>query len=290
MSRATFESGANCPDTTPQHKAVWVDSDNHLWTGIPTWLLVGRIDDLNTHETGAYNRELADANAYTIKFIAGDGYAVELNSSFIKLNQNILLANELDGEPLTETYWPLRLVGSALKKGQMVRNIVKIQLVFTANATQPSTEDTDIIAAATWSLKLSGKINETMTAKTFIEGAICSWADHNASWTDADGHKWVGIQLWYLLGRVDDSLTHGANAFNRTLADKGYTIRVKASDGFSKDFDIATVKLSNDFIIAYKMDGKALTETDAPLKLVGTNLTKGQMVKKIAEIDIIFPS
>ena len=152
-----------------------------------------------------------------------------------------------------------------------------------------SIEDWERIFA---NMRTAKKAFSTLAGKLQRAGDFSSMmdADHNASWIDSDGHKWVGMPLWYLLGRVDDSLSHGTNAFNRTLADKGYTVRVKASDGFSKDFDVAAVKLSSDFIVAYKMDGKALADADAPLKLVGPNLTKGQMVKKIAEIDIIFPS
>ncbi|MBN1682011.1 molybdopterin-dependent oxidoreductase [Candidatus Bathyarchaeota archaeon] len=288
MDRATFESGANCPDTTPEHKAVYVDSDQNIWTGIPVWLLVGRIDDLNTHETGAYNRSLADANAYNITLVAGDGYSVTLNSTFVKFNQNILLANEKNGEPLEEPYWPLRLVGSALSKGQMIRNIVKIQLTFKENYVLPNEEDLAIINNATWSLKLIGAVNETLTARAFIEGAICDDSKHGESWTDSSSQKWFGLPLWTLLGRVDDNNMHGPEAFNRTLADEDYTVRVKASDGFYKDFNSTFVKLNNDLIIAYKVDGKALSGSDAPIKLVGPTLTKGQMIKNISEIEIIF--
>ncbi len=289
MDRATFESGANCPDTTPQHKASYVDADGKIWTGVPLWLLVGRIDDLNTHETGAYNRTLADTNAYVVKVVSGDGYTVELNSTFVKLNQDIFLANELDGEPLVEPYWPLRLVGSDLTKGQMVRNVVKLELAFQEPTPIPSTEDTDIIANATWSLKLTGHLNETLSAKTFIEGSICDDSVHLASWTDADGHIWAGMPLWYLVGRVDDADIHGAGAFNRTLADEGYIVRVIASDGFSQDLNSTLVKENNDIFVAYKVDGKALGEDSAPLRVVGPNLTKKQMIRKLVEISLVFP-
>ena len=86
MDRATFESGTECPDTTPDHQGVYVDGDGGIWTGMPLWLLVGRIDDTVTHTASAYNRELADVGAYTVQIIAEDGYTVELNSSFVKLN------------------------------------------------------------------------------------------------------------------------------------------------------------------------------------------------------------
>jgi hypothetical protein len=138
MTRSTLESGVSCPQTPPQHKASYVDADGHIWVGMPLWLLVGQIDDKNVHETGAFNRTLADANAYAVKITSGDGFSVTLNSTFVNQNQNIFIANSMDGKPLADTYWPLRLTGSALKKGQMVRNVVKVELIFntTADATK----------------------------------------------------------------------------------------------------------------------------------------------------------
>ena len=282
MNRSTIESGVSCPDTPPQHKASYVDSDGHIWVGMPIWLLIGHVDDQNVHETGAFNRTLADSNAYTVKITSGDGFSVTLNSTFVKQNQNIFVANSMDGKPLADPYWPLRLTGSALKKGQMVRNVVKIELTFNTTKPKNVVEDDAIIASATWTLHLKGKISEPIDAKTLIQYTKAS-PNGGASWTDTDGHAWFGIPLWSLLGRVDDSQPL---SYNSTYADAGYTVTVKAGDGFSKDFASATLKNNNDIILAYKMDGKALPSDQAPLKLVGKTLTKGQMVKSIVEIDL----
>ncbi len=123
MDRATFESGVNC------HGENWTDSSGTTWTGIPLWLLVGRIDDSNAHEDRAFNRTLADLG-YDVKIIAVDGYSITLNSTFVKLNNNILLANLANGTELAQKYWPLRLVGPALTSGQMIRTVTEIQLIF----------------------------------------------------------------------------------------------------------------------------------------------------------------
>lgn len=287
IDRPTFESGANCPSALPNHKGVYEDSEGDIWTGIPLWLLVGRVDDQVHHEVNAYNRELADANTYIVRLVAGDGYSVEVNSSFVKLNENIVLANELNGAPLPEPYWPLRLVGSDLSKGQMIRNVVKLQLVFAANVTEPVEPVVDW--GPDWNLTLKGAFTEVMSRSTFIEGAECEYANHTYSWVDEEAQTWSGIPLWYLVGRVDDELDHGPNAFNRTLADSGYVVRVYASDGYNKDFESAAVKLNNDIILAYSMDGGPLPEKYFPLRIVGPELSGGQMVRNVVEIEIIFP-
>ncbi|MBC7120605.1 MAG: hypothetical protein H5T33_03375 [Candidatus Methanosuratus sp.] len=123
MDRATFESGVNC------HGESWVDDKGTNWTGIPLWYLVGRVDDSNKHEDRAFNRTLADTG-YNVMIIAEDGFAISLNSSFVKLNYNILLANLQNGTELDTKYWPLRLVGQDLTKDQMIRSVAEIQLIF----------------------------------------------------------------------------------------------------------------------------------------------------------------
>ncbi len=286
MDRPTFESGVNCPDTTPEHKGVYVDDDERIWTGIPLWLLVGRVEDSLHHTTASYNREMADNGAYTIYVIAEDGYSVELNSSFVKLNQNILIANEMDGAALHEKYWPLRLVGSDLDKGQMIRNIATIELKY-----NEGWNETVIDWGADWNLTLTGIINETLTRDQYITGTTCDDALHSSSWIDGDSHTWSGLPLWYLVGRVDDDVDHGPGAYNRTLADEGYFIRVVASDGYYQEFNSSYAKLNDNLIIANSYDNGPLpTEPKdySPLRLVGPELTSGQMVRNITEIQIIF--
>jgi DMSO/TMAO reductase YedYZ molybdopterin-dependent catalytic subunit len=287
MDRATFESGANCPEATPNHRGVYVDDEGRVWTGIPVWLLVGRIDDGITHTANAYNRELADAGAYTVQVVAGDGYTVELNSSFVKLNENIVLANEMDGAALPETYWPLRLVGSDLTKGQMVRNVVEIRLVFNESVTVPEPVAADV---PDFELTLVGELTEVMDKTVFLSGVQCGEYQHVYEWTDGNGDVWTGIPVWLLVGRVDDDNAHGADAFNRELAASGYQVSFKASDGYHKELDSALIAENNQILVAYLVNGEALPEDKASLRVVGEGLSSGQMVSMLASIEIVSPS
>lgn len=130
MTRATFESGANegC------HGINWTDSHNNLWTGIPLWLLVGRVDDGNVHKTTSVVRAFNDTLAlqgYIVRVITGgEGYSCEFDSLRVMRNSTIIVANRLNGVPLPEPYWPLRLVGSGLSTTEMLANVVEIQIIF----------------------------------------------------------------------------------------------------------------------------------------------------------------
>jgi len=129
MTRATFESGVN----EACHGLNWTDNNENVWTGMPLWLLVGRVDDGNMHETNSSVRAFNDTLAlqgYTVKVSTGQDYSYEFNSTRVMRNANIIVANRLNGAPLPEPYWPLRLVGSALFSNETLSNIVEIQIEF----------------------------------------------------------------------------------------------------------------------------------------------------------------
>ena len=121
MSQSEFEEGAGC------HGASWDDAGN-IWNGIPLWLLVGYVDDDIQHGEGAFNDDLATAG-YDITVIASDGYSKTFGSTDVARNDDMIVANELNGAPLPEAYYPLRLVGPNLTGGQKVSQIVRIELV-----------------------------------------------------------------------------------------------------------------------------------------------------------------
>ena len=124
MDRGTFETGA-APSC---HGTSWTDDEDRTWTGIPLWLLVGRMDDENEHEEGAFNEDLAGAG-YEINVIAADGYSATFDVATVARNNDIIVAYLMDDAPLQEKHWPLRLVGPNLEKSQSVGNIVTIELV-----------------------------------------------------------------------------------------------------------------------------------------------------------------
>lgn len=135
-----------------------------------------------------------------------------------------------------------------------------------------------------WTLILKGAITETMNQSYFEEGASC----HKGNWTDESGNEYTGIPLWRLVGWVDDEDSHSSEGFNEDLYTAGYTITVKAGDGYEKEFSTQEIGTSDDVLIANEMNGEPLPQDGEkpsyPLKLVGPSINGGNSVGNIAEI------
>lgn len=127
IDRATLESGS----ASGCHGEEWVDADGNRWSGVPLYLLVGRVDDEVQHNGPAYNRELAQAG-YQVKITGAGGQTVEMSSTAMYYKRDILVAFKLNGEPLPEEYWPLRLVGAGVQESDMIGQISEIEALVPA--------------------------------------------------------------------------------------------------------------------------------------------------------------
>ncbi|HWQ84374.1 MAG TPA: molybdopterin-dependent oxidoreductase, partial [Anaerolineales bacterium] len=111
------------------HQVNWTDGENQVWTGVPLWTLVGWADDLIQHSGPAYFDALADAG-YTIEIIAADGYSINLDSVRVKRNNELLVAYQVNGAPLPDKYFPLRLVGAGVSdNAESIGAISEIDLI-----------------------------------------------------------------------------------------------------------------------------------------------------------------
>ena len=63
---------------------------------------------------------VANSNGDIVMFTAAD----------VEKNDNIIVAYEKDGQPLSTTQWPLALVGSGVDSQHQISMITKIKLVF----------------------------------------------------------------------------------------------------------------------------------------------------------------
>jgi DMSO/TMAO reductase YedYZ molybdopterin-dependent catalytic subunit len=107
-----------------------------------------------------------------------------------------------------------------------------------------------------------------------------------ATRTDDKKQEWAGVPLYYLVGSVDDEIEHEGPAFNRTLAEAGYTIDVVAADGYTVTFEAARVQYNRHILVAYKVNQNQLPDEYFPLRLVGDDLQKNEMVGAIAELKV----
>jgi DMSO/TMAO reductase YedYZ molybdopterin-dependent catalytic subunit len=130
MDRGTFQScsAASC------HGKTWTDEKAQVWTGVPLWLIAGRVDDEIKHGDNSYNLKAVD-EGYTLEMVAADGYKVAVDAARSKRNDNILVAYMVNNNPLDDKYFPLRLVGADLKSSELVGKITRINLVTPAKST-----------------------------------------------------------------------------------------------------------------------------------------------------------
>ena len=123
MDRGTFQS---C--TAPAcHGAEWKDDKAQTWQGVPLWMLAARVDDETRHGDNAFNQKLAE-QGYTVEIVAADGYKVTLDSVRIMRNNKFIVAYLVNGNPLDEKYFPLRLVSDDLQKNELAGKIAKITI------------------------------------------------------------------------------------------------------------------------------------------------------------------
>ena len=278
VTKTFFENGLACPASG--HQVFWTDSDGSVWGGVPLWVLVAMVDDNPDVGPDHFNfNEGIAAQGYSVKVISGDGWDTTLSSQNIARNNSIIVANTLNGTPLPlltpagKRHWPLHLKGAAVFGGQQVGNITRIELT---GLPQPPTE---------WTLTLQGDVTDIITQSFFVDAIACH---HNVTWTDpSSGTVWQGVPLWDLAGAVDDIETSSHYTFNDTRATMGYTIRVSDAVGYNATFASATAAHNDGLFVAYKMNGTALTGSDAPLKLVGPATTSGkQRVGGITKISL----
>jgi hypothetical protein len=198
MDRGTFQS-CSAPSC---HGAAWTDDKAQDWSGVPLWMLVARVDDETKHGDGAYNDKLAD-QGYTVKVVSADGYEVTLDSARIKRNNKIVVAYLVNGNPLDDKDFPLRLVGSDLQPNEMVGRIIKINLMLAAQSAstpQPTAAATAAPAAAgNAALTVTGMVDKelalTMEALKGV-GVIKIKAEHPKKGMQ----DYEGVRLNALLG------------------------------------------------------------------------------------------
>jgi len=269
ISKQYFESAANCEF----HRAEY-EEEGDVYAGVTLWEIVAAVDGGDPPDGHyMYNTVLAELG-YDVVVEAGDGFSATLTSQQIARNDSIILANELNGEPLPEGEAPLRLVGEDLPGEQSVRNIVKIEL----------TDLPDESEIPDWSLTLNGTLVRDYDAMVF--GSLIGCGVHTEDF-NADEGTYEGIPLWILIAAVDDGETLSHWSLNETLVERGYEVQVIAEDGYSYTFDIDDVAFNDTMILASRLNGEPLDENDSPLRLVGEGLSGEQSVRNVIEIRLV---
>lgn len=254
MDRGTFQScaAASC------HGKTWTDEKNQVWSGVPLWMLAGRVDDEIKHGDNSYNQKVAD-KGYQVHVVAVDGYKVALDSSRVNRNNNILVAYLVNNNPLDEKNFPLRLVGSDLKTNEMVGRVAKINLMLSATMTttaptatapkptdapKPTVAPTPVASSASGSaaLTITGAVDkEQMLTIAALKGMQPVKLNLEHPKTGKQDYEGVRLNALLDLAKVKDTATK---------------IVMTSSDGFAAEVALADVKKCSDCLIAFADGGK----------------------------------
>ena len=120
LTRVNFESLGSGNRLT-------ITDSSGTWSGIALWRILARVDDT---DPTTFSDTAADLG-YNVTVAASDGFSKVFNSSFLKQNDNVIVADSLNGVPLpkldgTKKVWPLKIVGSVPTTGHKVGNITQI--------------------------------------------------------------------------------------------------------------------------------------------------------------------
>jgi hypothetical protein len=233
----------------------------------------------------------------SLSVVAKDDYAMTIsydqiaNSDFITYDpgtgdeipadgpMQVMVAYSRDGQPIPDGEdGPLRLAIINTENSQVVDGHWLVKWV-TRLRVKSVAED--------WVVHLEGTITDETDRATF-ESCVATNC-HGETWTDDEGQEWTGLPLYYLAGRVDDEIKHKGPAYNRELANAGYTVDVIAADGYTVTFDSARLYYNDNILIANLVNGEPLAEDDFPLKLVGPDLAGNESVGQIDQVVLHLP-
>jgi hypothetical protein len=241
------------------HGTLYQDENGQDWVGVPLWLLVGEVDDGDSHSDVAYNRALADAG-YTVDLISANGTTVTLESQPIKEDNQVMVANQVNDEELPDMYYPLRLVGSSVQSDQMLGQITRIVV----NVPPVPTPTVATVPENSGSITITGMVNQDLTL------------------TDADLRA-MEIVTINAEGKNGSQDFQGV-LFNSLLdlagiKDGAAKLVFTASDGYQAEVNLSDVRDCPKSLLAFM-------ETPGSYMVVLPDLETSSWVKNVVEIEV----
>ncbi|UCE45790.1 MAG: molybdopterin-dependent oxidoreductase [Methanobacteriota archaeon] len=245
--------------------------------------------------TGVPLKSLVDlvyeASNYSLTVVASDGYEMTYTSG--QVENGTFPTYDLDGNLLGPEDLTVML---AFEEDGETLLADELKVVIVDDTTTHVTDGhfwTKMVASINvgkyveeWTIQLSGIEEMSMDRQTFESLASCYYHTTYYNFSDEAGDcSFEGIPLWVLVSAVDGGdVDEGHYMFNDALAELGYTVVVKASDGYFANFTAEQVARNNSILVAYKLDGEPLEADDWPLRIVGDRLSGSQKVRMISSI------
>lgn len=133
LTQSGYEEGTNFQRSSEKFVSL-VDKQGNVWDGMPLWQVAGKVDNyVQSGKNSEEEMELSDKlsqKGYQITVTGTDGKETTLASTDIARNNNYILADMVNGNPLAETdsAYPLVLVGRNLPPDQCISGVAKITL------------------------------------------------------------------------------------------------------------------------------------------------------------------
>jgi DMSO/TMAO reductase YedYZ molybdopterin-dependent catalytic subunit len=244
LDRGSFESCS----TNKCHQSTWIDGKAQTWSGTPLWLLIGRMDDEIKHGDNSFNKDLA-AKGYTVEVVGKDGYSVTFDIARLIGNKNIILANQVNENPLTDADFPLRLVGSDVQKKEGVGGIEKIILHLNV---QPTTAPTATPASAPAS---TGPATLPEGKALLVNGLV----EKEQAWSLDELKKLEVVKLTVEHPKKGNMEVEGVRLsalldLVKAKAD-AKTVTFTASDGFTSTADTKDILACKDCMVSFNESG-----------------------------------
>ena len=223
-----------------------------------------------------------------VQLIAADGYRMSL--TYEQVNGEVTVYNE-KGEALDEFLRPIMVIAtssdnpaedgiravysgpaSPLTDGHTwVKDIVEIRVI-------PMVKE--------WMLELKGAVSAKMDRSTFESLATCPASPHPGEQHASTAGSYAGTPLWTLVSVVDNVEPKNSHyTFDRQLAAKGYTVRVKSADGSFLDVRSQDMADDGGYIVAFTKDGHLIGDDEGPLVLTGSKVQR--TIFNIVSIELI---
>lgn len=292
----------------------YTDSSGNVWTGTALWRWVS----WSNYNGGVTNATLDEG--YKVKVISGDGTSAIFDDSEIKLNDDIIVAAELDGAVLPNPCWPLTLVGPDVDAARTVMNIVKMQIIIDSSASPsptssptptstftPSPTPTPTPTPAPTPTPIPLDLQLTLVAANgtqyvLDEASLAQFTSitanggtRNSKGVLGNYGAYTGIPIMTLLNYIGGVTT--SNSIVVTASDDYQTTytyqQVNGQDisAYDSEGNPATPTKPLTMIVAYYINGTALGNDPGPLRtiIVGSEglYTSGNLsAKMVAKIEI----
>lgn len=223
-----------------------------------------------------------------VQLIAGDGYRMSL--TYEQVNGEVTVYNE-KGEALEEFVRPFMVLATSSDNPAFDG----IRAIYSGPAnplTDGHTWVKDIVEVRVipmvreWVLELKGAVSAKMDRSTFESLATCPASPHPGEQHTSASGSYAGTPLWTLVSVVDNVEPENSHyTFDRQLAAKGYTVRVKSADGSFLDIRSQDMADDGGYIVAFTKDGHILGDDEGPLMLTGPKVQK--TIFRIVSIELI---